>query len=62
MKTIEIENPARRKFLRTAPAAAAAGLTLADLATVSSFAAAQAAPPDTEGPYKLFSAEEIAGD
>src|SRR5208282_214208 len=54
-------NPARRKFLRTVPAVAAAGFTLTRASLFASSAAAQVttAPALT---FKLFKAQEIQDD
>jgi mannose-6-phosphate isomerase-like protein (cupin superfamily) len=61
MSTASISNPARRKFLRTVPAAAAAGFTLtnASLFTAAAAAQGQSAPGLT---FKLFKAQEIQDD
>jgi len=61
MSTASISNPARRKFLRSVPAAAAAGFTLTRASLFSDSAAAQS----TGGPaltFKLFKAQEIQDD
>jgi mannose-6-phosphate isomerase-like protein (cupin superfamily) len=53
----------RRSFLRTAPAAAAASLALADAAFFAPVASAQDAhPTPAASPYKLFTADAIQGD
>jgi mannose-6-phosphate isomerase-like protein (cupin superfamily) len=54
-----IRNPGRRKFLRTAPVAAAA-LTLADASLLASYAAGQNATPAALAGFQLFTAERIA--
>lgn len=61
MRTAPISNPARRKFLRSVPAAAAAGFTLTRASLFASSAAAQdmSAPALT---FKLFKAQEIQDD
>lgn len=65
MKNRAVKNPGRRNFLRTAPIAAAAGLTLADATLFASYAAGQSAasasPATLAAPadYKLFSAQRI---
>jgi mannose-6-phosphate isomerase-like protein (cupin superfamily) len=66
MRNASITNPARRKFLRAVPAAAAAGFTLtrASIFSSSSFAASPAAP-DMGAPaltFRLFKAQEIQDD
>lgn len=53
-----IQNPSRRGFLRTAPAAAAAGLALADALALPPSAAAQ----NGTVKFKLISAAEIEKD
>ena len=61
MTNASISNPARRKFLRAVPAAAAAGFTL----TRASFFASSAAAQDTSAPaltFKLFKAQELHDD
>jgi mannose-6-phosphate isomerase-like protein (cupin superfamily) len=59
-------NPARRKFLGTVPAAAAAGFTLtnASILDSSGFGASAAAqtPAASAQPFKLFKAAEIEND
>jgi hypothetical protein len=50
-----IKNASRRHFLRTAPAAAAAGLALTD---TQLFAATAAAP----APFQVFTAQQLAED
>jgi len=61
MNNASISNPARRKFLRAVPAAAAAGFTLTRASILASSAAAQTtgAPGLT---FKLFKAQEIQDD
>lgn len=61
MPNASIANPARRKFLRAVPAAAAAGFTLTRASLFASSAAAQdmSAPALT---YKLFKAQELQDD
>jgi mannose-6-phosphate isomerase-like protein (cupin superfamily) len=61
MSTASILNPARRKFLRSVPAAAAAGFTLTNASLFAATAAAQgaSAPALT---FKLFKAQEIQDD
>ncbi len=54
-------NPARRKFLHAAPAAAAAGLTLANASLFTAAAAAQSSGAPTAN-FKLFKSAEIAAD
>ena len=62
MDNLAVKNPGRRNFLRTAPAAAAAGLTLADAALFASFAAGQNLAPAALASFQLFSAERIQDD
>jgi len=62
MENLAVKNPTRRNFLRTAPVAAAAGLTLVDATLFASYAAAQNAMPATPAApadYKLFTAQRI---
>ncbi|MFZ0339941.1 MAG: hypothetical protein WAL45_18075 [Terracidiphilus sp.] len=61
MRNASISNPARRKFLRAVPVAAATGFTL----TNASFFAAPAAAQSTSASaltFKLFTAQEIQDD
>jgi mannose-6-phosphate isomerase-like protein (cupin superfamily) len=62
MDNLAIKNPGRRKFLRTAPVAAAAGLTLTDATLFASYAAGQNAAPAAPADFQLFSAERIQED
>ena len=59
-------NPARRKFLRAVPAAAATGFTLTDASVLASvgFAASAAAQSTSASArtFKLFKAQEIQDD
>ena len=61
MRNDSISNPARRNFLRAVPAAAAAGFTLTRAPLVAPSAAAQDASAPAL-PFRLFTAQEIAGD
>jgi quercetin dioxygenase-like cupin family protein len=61
MSNASISNPARRKFLRAVPAAAAAGFTLTRASLFASSATAQ----DMNGSvltFKLFKAQELQDD
>jgi len=60
MPNPSITNPARRKFLRAAPAAAAAGFTLTRASLFATPAAAQDRLPTQE--FRLFKAQEIQDD
>jgi mannose-6-phosphate isomerase-like protein (cupin superfamily) len=62
MENIAIKNPGRRNFLRTAPAAAAAGLALADAALFTSPIEAQSAATFVPNAFQMFSAETIQDD
>jgi mannose-6-phosphate isomerase-like protein (cupin superfamily) len=63
MHNASISNPARRKFLRAVPAAAAAGFTLTRASLFSSSAVAQAMPdPNFTLPFRLFKAQELQVD
>jgi len=62
MKNIDLKNSARRRFLRSVPVAAAAGLALTDVSLLSSLAAAQSAAPTGEGKYDVIRAQELADD
>lgn len=55
-----IENPARRSFLRAAPAAAAAGFALADASLLA--LPAGGAPQNGTAKFQLFTAQEIEED
>jgi mannose-6-phosphate isomerase-like protein (cupin superfamily) len=59
MKNIAVKNPGRRNFLRTAPVAAAASLTLADTSLFTSLAAAQSVPPVMAVPFQLLTAQTL---
>jgi quercetin dioxygenase-like cupin family protein len=65
MKNLAVKNPGRRNFLRTAPIAAAAGLTLVDATLFASYAAGQSAAPPAPATlvapstFQLFSAQRI---
>src|ERR1035438_6000384 len=60
MENLALKNSSRRNFLRTAPVAAAAGLTLADAALFATAAAAQNAAPASLAGFQLFPAQRIA--
>jgi mannose-6-phosphate isomerase-like protein (cupin superfamily) len=66
MRNTCIENPGRRNFLRTAPAAAVAGLALTDLMILAAQAAGQASglagASIPAGGFLLFTAQTIADD
>ena len=62
MSHISVSNPERRKFLRAAPAAAAAGFALADVSLFSSLTAAQDAPAGGGPSFQVFSAATIQDD
>jgi quercetin dioxygenase-like cupin family protein len=59
MENFAVKNSSRRNFLRTAPVAAAAGLTLADAMLVATAAAGQSATPAAPAAFQLFSAQRI---
>lgn len=59
MENLALKNSSRRNFLRTAPVAAAAGLTLADAALFASHATAQGATPAAPAGFQLFTAQRI---
>ena len=59
MGNLAIKNPSRRNFLRTAPVAAAAGLTLADASLFAPHAAGQSAMPAVPATFQLFTAQSI---
>jgi mannose-6-phosphate isomerase-like protein (cupin superfamily) len=61
MSNLTIKNPGRREFLRTVPAAAAAGLALTDASLLTEYAAAQeaATAPAT---YQVFTAQTLQDD
>jgi mannose-6-phosphate isomerase-like protein (cupin superfamily) len=59
MENLALNNFSRRNFLRTAPVAAAAGLTLADATLFASHAAGQTAMPAVPAGFQLFTAQRI---
>jgi quercetin dioxygenase-like cupin family protein len=59
MENLALQNSSRRNFLRTAPVAAAAGLTLADAALFATTAAAQNAAPVAPVGFQLFTTQRI---
>jgi len=62
MRNAAVKNPSRRRFLRTAPAAAAAGFALTDASLFAATAAAQA-PAEAGAPtFQLFTAQQIQAD
>jgi uncharacterized protein YjlB len=62
MEKHAVTNSSRRNFLRTAPVAAAAGLTLADAKLFASFAAGQNAAAAAPTGFQFFSAQSIQED
>jgi quercetin dioxygenase-like cupin family protein len=62
MENLALRNSSRRNFLRAAPVAAVAGLTLADAALFASAAAAQNAAPAAPSGFQLFTAQAIQAD
>jgi quercetin dioxygenase-like cupin family protein len=72
MSNVVPENSGRREFLRVAPMAAAAGITLANSSFLAPLAAGQAAPPHTATApgsaaasvptFQVFTAQEIQAD
>ncbi|MGH9599448.1 MAG: hypothetical protein ACRD27_06260 [Terracidiphilus sp.] len=62
MDRLSIENPGRRKFLRAAPAAAAAGLALADVRLLALPAQTQDSRTGVPAKFQLFTAAAIAQD
>ena len=62
MPNIAIQNPGRRRFLRTAPVAAVAGLTIADASLFAPSAAAQSTALAGALAPKKVSAQEIQAD
>lgn len=61
MGTMEI-NPERRRFLRVAPVAAAAGWALADASLFGLPAAAQTVARSEGSPFEVFSGQQLAED
>jgi mannose-6-phosphate isomerase-like protein (cupin superfamily) len=57
-----MKNLSRRKFLGTAPVAAAAGLTLANTSILSAYAAGQGAAPAGPATFQLFTAQAMQED
>ncbi len=62
MDNLTISNPGRRRFLRTAPAAAAAGFTLSEALLRSSGAEAQAILHVPSATYEIIAAHQIQDD
>jgi quercetin dioxygenase-like cupin family protein len=66
MRNASISNPARRRFLRAVPAAAAAGFTLTRASVFASSGFASSAAAQSTGAsaltFKLFKAQEIQDD
>jgi mannose-6-phosphate isomerase-like protein (cupin superfamily) len=62
MGNFVIKNPSRRRFLRTAPGAAAAGLALTDALQFAARAAGQSAAPAGPVTFQLFTAQSIQED
>jgi mannose-6-phosphate isomerase-like protein (cupin superfamily) len=62
MENFAIKNSSRRRFLRTAPVAAAAGLALADSSLFAAQTALQGAAPTAEATFQLFTAQSIQDD
>ena len=60
MENLALKNSSRRNFLRTAPVAAAASLTLADATLFASHAVSQSATPAAPAGFQLFTAQRIA--
>lgn len=61
MGNLAIKNPSRRKFLRTAPVAAAAGLALTDASMFTARATGQTAAA-APGKFQLITAKSIQDD
>jgi quercetin dioxygenase-like cupin family protein len=66
MGKLDLQNPNRRKFLRTVPVAAAATIALTDASMFSSIAEAQAPRgrgqrPSFDGPYTYYSKDQLDG-
>jgi mannose-6-phosphate isomerase-like protein (cupin superfamily) len=62
MENIKMKNSSRRNFLCTAPAAAAAGIALADAALFAAKAEGQSAAPAAPVAFQLFTAQSIQDD
>ena len=62
MAQSRIQNPARRKFLRSAPIAAAAGLALADTSLFAAAAAGPSGMPAHPAPFQHITAARIEHD
>jgi mannose-6-phosphate isomerase-like protein (cupin superfamily) len=62
VKNIAPENPSRRNFLRAAPVAAAAGITLTDTSLFASSAVGQGTGPAVPNTFQLFTAQSIQED
>jgi mannose-6-phosphate isomerase-like protein (cupin superfamily) len=59
MENLALQNSSRRNFLRTAPVAAVAGLTLADTTLFASAATAQNSASAAPAGFQLFTAQRI---
>jgi quercetin dioxygenase-like cupin family protein len=62
MNNVVLENSGRREFLRAAPLAAAAGITLANSSFLAPMASGQAAANAGQAGFQLFRAQEIQDD
>jgi len=62
MSNLSVEDPGRRRFLRAAPVAAAAGVALADGSLFSPRAAAQDMPAGGGPAFQVFTAAALAED
>ncbi|MGO8934344.1 MAG: hypothetical protein ACLPLZ_04145 [Terracidiphilus sp.] len=62
MSNVVLKNSGRREFLRAAPLAAAAGITLANSSFLAPMASGQAAASAGPAGFQLFRAQEIQDD
>ncbi len=62
MRSVIVNDPTRRRFLRGMPAAAAAGLTLCDALAFSASANSQNAAAPEAPAFQLFTAQQISAD
>jgi quercetin dioxygenase-like cupin family protein len=62
MNNVDVKNPGRRKFLRTVPAGAAAGFTIANASLFAPIAAAQEQSASGGAGFQVFTAQQIQDD
>jgi mannose-6-phosphate isomerase-like protein (cupin superfamily) len=62
MSSVDLKNPGRREFLRTVPAGAVAGFTIANASLFAPIAAAQEQSAPGGSSFQLFTARQIQDD